>query len=80
MFAHTTIVFARYIMLATAARNGQDPRTIGALFFDGCNELDDIRFADARRLLIQLLQYALLPLDFPSDRVIDKIIERPWET
>jgi hypothetical protein len=47
MIAHTTIVFARYILLATTARDEQDPRTIGALFFDCCDELADIRFIDA---------------------------------
>uniref|UniRef100_UPI001B7F942A IS4 family transposase n=1 Tax=Alicyclobacillus contaminans TaxID=392016 RepID=UPI001B7F942A len=49
MLAHTTIVFARYIMLAIASRDAQDPRTIGALFFDCCDELDDIRSVDALR-------------------------------
>ncbi|GMA50033.1 hypothetical protein GCM10025857_13900 [Alicyclobacillus contaminans] len=49
MFVHTTIVFARYIMLAIASRDVQDPRTIGALFFDCCDELDDIRSVDALR-------------------------------
>jgi hypothetical protein len=38
MFAHTTIVFARYIMLATAAKDEHDLRTIGALFFDCCDD------------------------------------------
>ena len=76
MFAHTTIVFTRYIMLATAARDAQDPRTIGALFFDCCDELDDIRFVDAIRLLITLLRSALDTMDLTDDSVIDKIIQQ----
>lgn len=76
MFAHTTIVFARYIMLATAARDEQDPRTIGALFFDCCDELDDIRFIDAIRLLIDLLKSITDTTDMQNDIVIDKIVEQ----
>jgi hypothetical protein len=76
MFAHTTIVFTRYIMLATASRDEQDPRTIGALFFDCCDEMDDIRFADAIRLLITLLRTALDTLDIPNDNGIDIIIQQ----
>ncbi len=76
MFAHTTIVFARYIMLATAARDEQDPRTIGALFFDCCDELDDIRFVDAMRLLIELLQSIMKTADVQNDTVIDTIVEQ----
>lgn len=76
MFAHTTIVFTRYIMLATAARDEQDPRTIGALFFDCCDELDDIRFADALRLLIELLKSIMKTTDVQDDNVIDMIVEQ----
>lgn len=76
MFAHTTIVFTRYIMLTTAARDEQDPRTIGALFFDCCDELDDIRFADAMRLLIELLQSIMKAADIENDTVIDMILEQ----
>ncbi|WP_083511953.1 IS4 family transposase [Alicyclobacillus acidiphilus] len=76
MFAHTTIVFARYIMLATASRDERDPRTIGALFFDCCDEMADIRFADVIRLLITMLQSALETLDMPNDNEIDTVIQQ----
>ena len=76
MFAHTTIVFARYIMLATAARDERDPRTIGALFFDCCDELDDIRFIDAIRLLMDLLRSITEAIDAQNDAVIDTIMEQ----
>ncbi|MCY0894816.1 MAG: hypothetical protein OWS03_00785 [Alicyclobacillaceae bacterium] len=76
MFAHTTIVFTRYIMLATAARDEQDARTIGALFFDCCDELDDIRFADAMRQLIELLRSIMKTADVQNDNVIDMIVEQ----
>jgi len=33
MVAHTAIVFIRYVMLALESRNGEDPSTIGNLFY-----------------------------------------------
>ena len=75
MFAHTTIVFARYIMLAMASRDEHDPRTIGALFFDCCDELDDIRFADAIRLLMDLLRTIRDAIGVP-EAVIDEILDQ----
>jgi len=62
MVAHTTIVFARYILLAVEARNELDPRTLGALFLAMCDEMTDIRYADAIALLLQLLAQAISPL------------------
>ncbi|WP_062310644.1 IS4 family transposase [Alicyclobacillus sendaiensis] len=80
MFAHTTIVFARYIMLSVASREAQDLRTIGALFFDCCDEIDDIRFADALRLLLDLLraalQAALSDCSVVTEDVIQQFINR----
>ena len=76
MFAHTTIVFARYIMLATAARDERDPKTIGVLFFECCDELEDIRFADALRLLIDLLKSIISDVDTENNIEFDKVIEQ----
>ena len=76
MFAHTTIVFARYIMLSATARDERDPRTIGALFFDCCDELDDIRFVDALRLLMDLLRSIKAEVDVLNGTVIDTIMEK----
>ncbi|WP_131927800.1 hypothetical protein [Effusibacillus lacus] len=76
MFAHTTIVFTRYIMLATQSRNEQDARTIGALFFDCCDEFEDIRFVDAVRLLIALLQEVLKEFDTGDTSVTKSIVKQ----
>lgn len=76
MFAHTTIVFTRYIMLSTVARNEEDPRTIGALFYDCCDELGDIRFADVLRLLIELLRSIAETAEDEERAVIDMIVEQ----
>ena len=58
MVAHTTIVFTRYIMLSTQRRNNEDLRTIGGLFFNCCDELEDI-FFEAIKIILELLENAL---------------------
>ena len=52
LVAHTTIVFARYIMLELARRSAKDPRTLGTLFHAGCDELRQASFAEAVTLLL----------------------------
>lgn len=59
MVAHTTIVFTRYIMLSTQSRNNKDLRTIGGLFFNCCDELQDIQFFQAIQVILELLKNAL---------------------
>ncbi|WP_207708850.1 IS4 family transposase [Heliobacterium mobile] len=59
MVAHSTIVFSRYILLALEKRRSADPRTIGGLFYDLCNELDDIKFASALLLLLEILEQCI---------------------
>jgi len=59
MVAHTTIVFTRYIMLSTQSRNNEDLRTIGGLFFNCCDELQDIQFFEAIQIILELLKNTL---------------------
>ncbi len=56
LVAHTTIVFARYIMLELARRSTNDPRTLGTLFHAGCDELRQASFTEAITLLLNSLQ------------------------
>ena len=72
LVAHTTIVFTRYILLAVETRNELDPRTLGALFLAMCDEMTDVRYADAIALLLQLLAQAVDGAD-PNNTA--KIIE-----
>lgn len=51
-------------------------REIGALFFDCCDELDDIRFIDAIRFLIDLLRSIKEAVDVQNETVIEMIIEQ----
>jgi hypothetical protein len=59
LVAHTTIVFSRYIMLEVARRTHNDPRTLGTLFHAGCDELRQVSFAEALRLLLSHLEQVL---------------------
>ncbi|WP_010234108.1 hypothetical protein [Clostridium arbusti] len=59
MVAHTTIVFTRYITLSTQSRNNEDLRTIGGLFFNCCDELEDIQFFESIIIILELLKNAL---------------------
>jgi len=55
MVAHTAIVFLRYIMLSLESRCGQDPKTIGNLFYICCDELQDISLVEALQRLFSML-------------------------
>ncbi|MDK2823494.1 MAG: hypothetical protein PWQ67_1427 [Clostridia bacterium] len=59
MIDHTTIVFTRYIMLALEARESEDDRAVGGIFYECCDELADIKFSDVVALIIKLLKTAL---------------------
>src|SRR5699024_1299271 len=59
LIAHTTIVFARYIMLAISSREEKDPKTIGQLFYLCCDEMEDIRFTQALMMVMDVLKSTL---------------------
>lgn len=59
MISHTTIVCLRYIMLALESRQNLDNRTIGGMFYDCCDELQDIKLATALQLILNSIQEAL---------------------
>lgn len=55
MTAYVAIVFSRYIMLAAENRVQIDDRTLGELFYDACDELPDITWFEAFRILMEEL-------------------------
>lgn len=60
MVAHTSIVFARYMLLALESRETEDPRrTLGQLLYVCCDELEDLKFASAILLLMDLFKAAV---------------------
>jgi hypothetical protein len=55
LFAHATIVCVRYIFLELERRRAADIRTCGELFYHCCDEIPDLKTAEAIQLIFQLL-------------------------
>lgn len=55
LISHTTIVFARYILLAWQHRCNTDERTLGGLFMHLADELNELDWAVALTTLLELL-------------------------
>lgn len=75
MVAHTTVVCLRYIMLALESRNSQDSRTVGGMFYQCCDELEDLKFASALARILAVLRDAMENTLNASETVVAKLIE-----
>jgi hypothetical protein len=53
--AHTTIVFSRYILLAWEQRKQADPKTLGYMFFEFGEDIQQIDFKEALLGLLSLI-------------------------
>lgn len=59
LISHTTIVFTRNIVLSWQNRCHTDERTLGGLFYDLCDEVNELDWAVALQQLIEFLQDVL---------------------
>jgi len=59
LISHTTIVFSRYILLSWQNRCSKDERTLGGMFYELCDEINELDWAVALQQLIELLEDAL---------------------
>lgn len=59
LICHTTIVFTCFIVLSWQNRCNTDQRTIGGLFYELCDEVNELDWAVALQQLIELLQDVL---------------------
>ncbi|HCX48222.1 MAG TPA: IS4 family transposase [Bacillus sp. (in: Bacteria)] len=75
LISHTTIVFARFIVLSWQNRCNTDQRTIGGLFYELCDEVNELDWAVALQQLIELLQDALKQ----TNKKIKKLIQSQLE-
>lgn len=71
LISHTTIVFARYIVLSWQNRCSTDQRTLGGMFYELCDEISDLDWAIALQQLIELLEDTLKE----SNKKIQKLIK-----
>jgi DDE superfamily endonuclease len=59
LISHTTIVFSRYIVLSWQNRCNTDQRTLGGLFYELCDEVNELDWAVALQQLIEFLEDTL---------------------
>lgn len=76
MIAHTTIVSMRYMMLAVENREQIDDRAHGGIFYQFCDEVADMDFAQAFFCLLDLLKQALRDNLFLSESMASEFISR----
>lgn len=70
MISHTTIVFTRYIVLSWQNRISTDDRTLGGIFYELCDEVDELDWATALQILIYILDDALQKVDHKIKQLI----------
>lgn len=75
LISHTTIVFARYIVLSWQNRCSNDHRTLGGMFYELCDEISDLDWAIALQQLIELLEDTLKK----SNKKMKKLIQSQLE-
>ncbi len=76
--ASTSIVFLRYMMIAESVRLEHDDRTWGEIFFRFCDEVKDIEYVKAVKLLIDtmidILRQTPVLTDTHAQQFIDQLI------
>ncbi|NBJ71553.1 MULTISPECIES: transposase [Clostridia] len=79
LISHTTIVFSRFIVLAWQNRCHVDQRTLGGLFYELCDEVNELDWAVALQQLIELFQDALKQTNKRIRKLIQSQLEQ-WVT
>ena len=74
MTAHTAVVFTRYMMLSLESREGSDNRSLGELFLYFSDEMSDITWIQAFRMLLQMFRTILNNNTEPSNDKIDELV------
>ncbi|SFH00334.1 hypothetical protein SAMN02982927_03547, partial [Sporolactobacillus nakayamae] len=59
LISHTTIVFTRFILLSWQNRCSTDNRTLGGMFYELCDEMNELDWAVALTQLMDILHDAL---------------------
>ncbi len=67
MTAHVAVVCTRYMLLAVEERENIDGRSFGELFFLSLDEIPDLKYAEALRLVMQEF-VEQLRAEYPSER------------
>ncbi|GHT03507.1 hypothetical protein AGMMS50276_33470 [Synergistales bacterium] len=75
MTAWVAIVFARYMMLSLEHRIQKDDRSLGKLFFHNCDELSDIAWIEAFRLLMETFAEVVTERYMLADDEVDSLVK-----
>ena len=75
MTAHTAVVFTRYMMLSLESREGSDNRSLGEFFLYFSDEMSDITWIQAFRMLLQMFRTILNNNTELSDDKIDELVD-----
>lgn len=67
MTAHVAVVCTRYMLLAVEERENIDGRSFGERFFLSLDEIPDLKYAEALRLVMQEF-VEQLRAEYPSER------------
>jgi hypothetical protein len=76
LIGHTTIVFSRYILLSWQNRCSTDDRTLGGMFYEICDEINDLDWAVALQQLIELLEDALKKTNNKFKKLIESQLQQ----
>ena len=69
-------MFARFIVLSWQNRCNTDQRTIGGLFYELCDEVNELDWAIALQQLIKLLQDVLKRMYNKTSKLIQSQLEQ----
>lgn len=75
MFAHTTLVSLRYMLLSIENRDSKDDRTSGGIFYDLCAEIENINFAQSLSLLLNIFAQALRDKLLLTEDAINEVLD-----
>ena len=75
LISHTTIVFARYMVLSWQNRCHKDQRTLGGLFYELCDEVNELDWAVALQQLIELLEDVLKQANTKMKKLIESQLQ-----
>lgn len=76
LISHTTIVFARYIVLSWQNRCNTDQRTLGGLFYELCDEVNELEWVIALQQLIRFLQDAIKQTNTKMKKLIESQLQQ----
>ena len=73
MTAHVAVVFARYMMLAVEKRESIDARSLGKLFYMSMDELADISYLEAVKLVMLYFINKVKEYGLVDDKILDEM-------